>query len=101
MPLNQIFWVSLTQNFIAQLFPCLGGTILNAYVPEKMESLAMMSPAHGCNLSVIGHCTIAHGRYKNGLLIGTPPNPPEKLYDLIIEAFDKAIVDILAREDLE
>ena len=29
--------------------------------------------------------------YKNGLLIGTPPDPPEKLYDPIIEAFDNAI----------
>jgi serine/threonine protein kinase len=37
--------------------------------------------------------------YKNGLLIGTPPDPPEKLYDLIIEAFDNAIADIAAGED--
>ena len=62
MPLNQLFWVSLIRIFIAQLFPYLGGTILNAYDPEKMEFFAMISLAHGCNLSVIGHCTIAHGR---------------------------------------
>ncbi|KAI9797634.1 MAG: hypothetical protein M1825_005732 [Sarcosagium campestre] len=37
--------------------------------------------------------------YKNGLFIGTPPDPPEKLYDPIIEAFDTAIVDIVAAED--
>ena len=32
--------------------------------------------------------------YKNGLFIGTPPGPPEKLYDPIIEVFDSAIADI-------
>ncbi|KAL2050081.1 hypothetical protein ABVK25_009691 [Lepraria finkii] len=36
--------------------------------------------------------------YKNGLLIGTPPGPPEKLYDPIIEAFDNAIADVAAGE---
>ena len=35
--------------------------------------------------------------YKNSLLIGTPPDPLEKLYDPIIEAFDKAITDIVTR----
>ena len=34
--------------------------------------------------------------YKNGLFIGTPPDPPEKLYDPIVEAFDNAIIDISA-----
>jgi hypothetical protein len=37
--------------------------------------------------------------YKNGLLIGTPPDPPEKLYDPVIEAFDDTIADISAGED--
>lgn len=37
--------------------------------------------------------------YKNGLLIGTPPDPPEELYDHIIEAFDNAIADIPAGQD--
>lgn len=39
--------------------------------------------------------------YKNGLVIGTPPDPPEELYDSIIEAFDNAIADIPPREDSE
>ena len=39
--------------------------------------------------------------YKNGLLIGTPPDPPEELYDPIIEAFDNAIADIPPGEDSE
>ncbi|KAL8897148.1 MAG: hypothetical protein Q9207_007359 [Kuettlingeria erythrocarpa] len=37
--------------------------------------------------------------YKNGLLIGTPTDPPEKLYDPIIEAFGNAIADISPGED--
>lgn len=32
--------------------------------------------------------------YKDGLLIGTPSDPPERLYDPIVEAFDNAIADI-------
>ena len=36
---------------------------------------------------------------KKELLIGTPPGPPEDLYDRIIEAFDNAIVDIPAGKD--
>ena len=32
--------------------------------------------------------------YKDGLLVGTPPNPPEILYDPIIEAFDSAEAEI-------
>ncbi|KAL9596264.1 MAG: hypothetical protein Q9179_004676 [Wetmoreana sp. 5 TL-2023] len=32
------------------------------------------------------------------LFIGTPSDPPEKLYHPVIEPFDKAIVDIAARE---
>lgn len=39
--------------------------------------------------------------YKNGLIIETPPDSPEELYDFIIEAFDNAIADILLREDSE
>ena len=35
----------------------------------------------------------------NRLLVGTPPGPPEKLYEPIIEAFDEAISSIAARED--
>ena len=35
--------------------------------------------------------------YKNGLVIGTPPDPPEELYNSIIEAFDNAIAGIAAR----
>ena len=35
---------------------------------------------------------------KNGLFIGTPPGPPEKLYDPFIEAFNNAIADIAARQ---
>ena len=31
------------------------------------------------------------------LFIGTPPDPPEKLYDLITGAFDSAIADIAFR----
>ena len=34
--------------------------------------------------------------YKNGLLVGTPPGPPDGLYDPIIKAFDDAITDIVA-----
>lgn len=34
--------------------------------------------------------------YKNGLLIGTPSDPPEELYRPIIEAFDSVIADIAA-----
>lgn len=29
--------------------------------------------------------------YNNGLFVGTPPGPPEKLYEAIIDAFDEAI----------
>jgi hypothetical protein len=36
--------------------------------------------------------------YKNGLIIGTPSDPPEELYRPIIEAFDDAIVDIAAED---
>ncbi|SLM41353.1 1 protein kinase [Lasallia pustulata] len=32
--------------------------------------------------------------YENGLVIGTPPGPPEKLYDPIIGAFDTAVADM-------
>ena len=39
--------------------------------------------------------------YKNGLLIGTPPDPSEELYDHIIEAFDNSIADIPAGQDSE
>ena len=39
--------------------------------------------------------------YKNGLLIGTPPDPPEELYDPIIEAFDNVEADIPTGEDSE
>ncbi|KAL2042020.1 hypothetical protein N7G274_005208 [Stereocaulon virgatum] len=35
--------------------------------------------------------------YKNGLLVGTPPDPPEELYNPIIEAFDSAIADNFPR----
>jgi len=30
---------------------------------------------------------------------GTPPNPPEELYDPVIEAFDDGIAEISAREN--
>ena len=34
------------------------------------------------------------------MLVGTPPDPPEKLYDPIIEAFDNVIADMAAVEGL-
>lgn len=37
--------------------------------------------------------------YQDGLLLGTPPGPPENLYNPIIEAFDKAITSIAAGKD--
>lgn len=39
--------------------------------------------------------------YRNALLIGTPPDPPEDLYDHIIEAFNNAIAGILAGKHSE
>ncbi|MCJ1349377.1 hypothetical protein MMC31_007617 [Peltigera leucophlebia] len=39
--------------------------------------------------------------YKKGLLVGTPPGPPENLYKPIIKAFDKAIASIAAGKDLQ
>ena len=36
--------------------------------------------------------------YKNGLFIGTPLDPPEELYDSIIEALDSAVADIDPRQ---
>ena len=39
---------------------------------------------------------------KNGsLLLGTPPDPPERLYNPIIEAFDSVIADIPSRQESE
>lgn len=38
--------------------------------------------------------------YSDGLLVGTPPGPPEQLYDAIIGAFDNAIADIAAGQSL-
>jgi len=38
--------------------------------------------------------------YSEGLLVGTPPGPPEKLYDAIIGAFDNAVADIATGQSL-
>ncbi|MCJ1360430.1 MAG: hypothetical protein MMC33_010435 [Icmadophila ericetorum] len=39
--------------------------------------------------------------YNNGLFLGTPSGPPEKLYGPIIDSFDEAIASIMAGKDLQ
>ena len=39
--------------------------------------------------------------YENGLLVGTPPGAPEKLYNPIIETFDDAIANVATGQDSE